>query len=137
MLIGAYALGAYGHFRGTGGLDIFINATDENALKMIEACKAYGIDESTLSKDMFIVPQMVGIGELPFRIEILKKLDAIDFKYALERVKEFVIDGVNICVVDLNDLILLKEAAIKGRDKARDKEDLEFLNELKKNIKRR
>lgn len=31
MLIGGYALGAYGHMRGTNDLDIFINATEDNA----------------------------------------------------------------------------------------------------------
>lgn len=31
LLIGGYAVGAYGYIRGTGDLDIFINATEENA----------------------------------------------------------------------------------------------------------
>ena len=29
LLIGGYAVGAYGHIRSTGDLDIFINATEE------------------------------------------------------------------------------------------------------------
>jgi len=37
LLIGGYAMGAYGHYRGTGDLDIFINATNENADKLIQA----------------------------------------------------------------------------------------------------
>lgn len=45
------------------------------------------------------------------------------------------VDGVAINVVDLDDLILLKKAAVKGRDKARDSEDLSFLQKLKAKLR--
>jgi len=72
LIIGEYALGAYGHIRATADLDIFINATEVNALKLISACSKYGIPTEYLKKEMFLVPKMVGIGEPPMRIEILK-----------------------------------------------------------------
>ena len=37
MLIGGYAVRAYGHVRATGDLDIYINATSENAQRMCQA----------------------------------------------------------------------------------------------------
>lgn len=83
---------------------------------------------------MFLVPKMVGIGEIPLRIEILKKLDTIDFKYAFQRGRQVVVDGLHINVVSLEDLILLKQAAVKGRNKSRDSEDLTFLQKLKENL---
>ena len=49
LLIGGYALGAYGHIRSTGDLDIFINATEENADKAISACADYGISLAHLN----------------------------------------------------------------------------------------
>jgi predicted nucleotidyltransferase len=55
----------------------------------------------------------------------------IDFKYAFKRVKKAIVDGISINVVDLDDLILLKKAAVKGRNKPRDIEDLSFLEMLK------
>lgn len=131
LLIGGYAVGAYGHIRGTGDLDIFINATEENATKAISACINFGIAKEALRKDMFLVPKMIGIGEIPLRIEILKKLDIVDFKYAYQRAGEAVVDGLQIKVISLEDLILLKKAAVKGRDKSRDSEDLTFLEKLK------
>ncbi len=131
ILIGGYAVGAYGYIRGTGDLDIFINSTEENAEKAILACIEYGIPKEKLAKEMFIVPKMIGIGEIPLRIEILKKLDIVDFQYAFERVIKTVVDGVSINVISLDDLILLKKAAVKGRDKPRDTEDLKFLQKLK------
>lgn len=131
LLIGGYALGAYGHIRSTGDLDIFVNATEENADKAISACIDYGIPQEHLKKEMFLVAKMIGIGEIPLRIEILKKLDAVDFKYAFQRAIKAVVDGLQINVVSLEDLIQLKKAAVKGRNKSRDSEDLIFLQKLK------
>lgn len=81
-----------------------------------------------------MVPKMIGIGQPPLRIEILKKLDTVDFEYAFERATFKKVDGLNIRVISLDDLILLKEAARKDRSKARDTEDLSFLQKLKKRL---
>ncbi len=135
MLIGGYALGAYGHIRATSDLDIYINATEQNATKMVNACTAYGIPVESIQKEMFLVQKMIGIGEPPLRIEILKKLDAIDFRYAFQRVKKVDIDGISINLIDLDDLILLKTAAVKGRNRSRDIEDLSFLKKLKMKLR--
>ena len=80
---------------------------------------------------MFLAPKMIGIGEIPLRIEIFKKSDVVDFEYACQRAVKTVIDDLQINVVSLEDLILLKKAAVKGRNKARDSEDLTFLQKLK------
>lgn len=136
ILIGGYAMGVYGHYRGTGDLDIFINASEKNAEKMINASIAYGIPEEQVKKEMFQVPKMVGIGEPPLRIEILKKLDTVDFDYAYRRSEIKMVDGLSIRVIGFDDLILLKKAAAKGRSKARDSEDLAFLEKLKSKLNR-
>lgn len=130
MLVGGYALGVYGHIRATNDLDIYINPTEENATKMVNACVDYGIPVDSIKREMFLIPRMVGIGQPPLRIEILKKLN-IDFKYAFQRAKKVTVDAIKINVVDLDDLIQLKKAAIKGRSKSRDSEDLSFLEKLK------
>jgi hypothetical protein len=67
MLIGGYALGMYGHIRATNDLDIYINATEENAIKMVKACIDYGIPAERVSKEMFLVQKMIGIGQPPLR----------------------------------------------------------------------
>ncbi|MEM9856241.1 MAG: nucleotidyltransferase [Bacteroidota bacterium] len=136
ILIGGYAMGVYGHYRGTGDLDIFVNANEHNAERLIKASISYGIPATSLKKEMFLVPKMIGIGQPPLRIEILKKLDTVDFTYAYQRSEIKEIDGLHIRVVSLDDLILLKKAAKKGRDKARDSEDLNFLKKLKSKLKR-
>lgn len=135
ILIGGYALGVYGHIRATSDLDIFINATKKNAEKMKNACIRFGIPIDQISDEMFLVQKMVRIGDLPFRIEILKKLDNVDFQYAFDRKVVSLVDGIKINAISLDDLILLKKAAIKDRSVARDKEDLNYLEDLKKKQK--
>ena len=98
---------------------------------MKQACVAYGIDGETLTLEMFLVPRMVVIGKAPLRIEIIKKLDVVDFQYAYTRTTITHVDGLPLKVVSLDDLILLKHAAVKGRNQARDSEDLSFLQKLK------
>lgn len=112
-------------------MDVFINATTENAKRVWQACVAYGIDENSLSMEMFLAPRLAAVGDAPFRIEIIKKLDTVDFKYAYARATTVQIDNLPVRVVGLDDLILLKHAAVKGRNKARDSEDLSFLQKLK------
>ncbi|MEM6642533.1 MAG: nucleotidyltransferase [Bacteroidota bacterium] len=135
LVIGGYAMGAYGHHRGTGDLDIFINATDANAENLISAAIDYGIPKEQVKKEMFLVPKMVGIGQPPLRIELLKVLDTLDFEYAYQRVELKEVDGLRIRVASVDDLILLKKAARRGRSKARDIEDLTFLEKLKSKMR--
>lgn len=137
LLIGGFAMGAYGHVRSTGDLNIFIHAIKENAERTLQACIDFGIDKEDLKEEMFLVEKMIGIGKPPLRIEILKKLDSVDFKYAFQRAEIKTIDGLEIKVVSLDDLILLKEAAVKGRDKERDSEDLIYLKQYKEALKRK
>lgn len=131
LVIGGYAMGAYGHLRGTNDLDIFINATESNADKVMKACEDFGIPKESLEREMFLVEKMVGIGTPPLRIEILKNLDVVDFKYAYQRMEKRRIDGLEMNLISLDDLILLKQAAKKDRNKSRDIEDLSFLERLK------
>ena len=127
LLIGGYSMGVHGHIRATNDLDIFLNATSDNAKKAINAMVEYGIPKEQLTEEMFLVPRMMVLGDPPFKIDILKKLDTIDFKYAYQRVKNVVFDGLEVKVISIDDLILLKKAAVKGRDKIRDRQDLDFL----------
>jgi len=131
LLIGGYAMGAYGHIRATSDLDLFINASDENAEKMVQVCVNYGIPDEDIKIEMFLVPKMIGIGEPPLRIEILKQLGAVDFQYAFQRAVVKEVDNLTLNVISLDDLILLKKSAVQDRNSSRDTEDLSFLQKLK------
>ncbi len=67
-----------------------------------------------------VVPKMIGIGEPPLRIEILKSIGVVDFTNAYRRRNVVTIDGVKANVVSMDDLLLMKRAALRDRKKSRD-----------------
>lgn len=57
LLIGGYAVGYYGYPRATAGMDIWIAIGKENAKKMTEAIKAFGMNTSDLDERFFLNPE--------------------------------------------------------------------------------
>ena len=68
LVVGAYALGAYGYPRATGDIDIWVLAEHDNSQKLYQALKAFGaplaqIDESTFTQQGVIFQIGVALEE--------------------------------------------------------------------------
>jgi hypothetical protein len=116
LVVGAYAMGAYGYPRATGDMDVWILASGENSQKVFRALKEFGaplaqINEATFS-DGDIIFQ---IGVAPRRIDIITSIDGVEFEQAWQRRTEVNIDGLNVPFISKPDLIKNKEST--GRDK--------------------
>ena len=48
LLIGGYAVAHYGYVRATGDLDVFVEASPENAERLVKACREFGLGESVV-----------------------------------------------------------------------------------------
>jgi hypothetical protein len=73
LLIGGYAVGYYGYPRATADMDIWVNATRQNAERLVEVFGAFGFNE--VSSDMFLrKSQVIRMGVPPLRIEILTSI---------------------------------------------------------------
>ena len=53
MIVGAYALALHGHPRATGDLDLWVEATSENAAKIIKSLVAFGAPMRLADLDRF------------------------------------------------------------------------------------
>jgi hypothetical protein len=83
MVVGAYALALHGRPRATGDLDVWIDATPENAPKVMQALAAFGAPISELKADDFSREGVVyQIGVPPGRIDILTELTGVSFAKA-------------------------------------------------------
>ena len=83
MIVGAYALAVHGHPRATGDLDVWVEATPENADRVIRALAAFGAPIADVSAQDFARPAAVfQIGLPPRRIDILTDLTGITFAEA-------------------------------------------------------
>ncbi len=125
LVVGGYAVAIYGHPRFTGDIDIWIEPSVENSLKMINVFEEFGLSSFGLSSSDFIKPNFViQIGQPPFRIDILTSVDGLKFEEAFINKNLRSIDGLEINFISLNDLKINKR--ITGRYK--DLDDLENLN---------
>jgi hypothetical protein len=83
LIVGAYALALHGRPRATGDLDVWIDATPENAIRVMRALAQFGAPLTDVSTDDFSREGIVyQIGVPPGRIDILTDLTGLRFSDA-------------------------------------------------------
>jgi hypothetical protein len=83
LIVGAYALAHHGRPRATGDLDVWVDATPENAPRVMRALTAFGAPLGEINADDFSRPGAVfQIGVPPGRIDILTELTGVTFAEA-------------------------------------------------------
>jgi hypothetical protein len=83
LIVGAYALALHGRPRATGDLDIWIDASAENAARVMRALASFGAPLSDIVQSDFERPGITyQIGVPPGRIDILTELTGITFSEA-------------------------------------------------------
>lgn len=83
LIVGAYALALHGRPRATGDLDIWVDATQENARRVMAALEKFGAPLAEVSEADFAAPGVVyQIGVPPGRIDILTELTGLTFAEA-------------------------------------------------------
>jgi hypothetical protein len=89
LVVGAYALAVHGRPRATGDLAVWVDATPDNARRIVEALGAFGAPLAEISEADFARPGVVyQIGVPPRRIDILTELTGVTFAEAwLERIR--------------------------------------------------
>jgi predicted nucleotidyltransferase len=125
LLVGAYALAVHGFPRATKDIDFFVWATPENAAGLIRALARFGAPmEGISASDFSSEGAIFQIGNSPRRIDIITTIDGIKFEGAYANRKLFSIEGLQIPVISLEDLIANKRASGRKQDLA-DVEKLE------------
>jgi predicted nucleotidyltransferase len=124
LLIGGFAVGYYGYPRATADLDVWIAISPENAQKMVEVIRQFGIESPDLTADLFQRPgNIIRMGVAPVRIEVLNEIDGVSFANCYKNRRNATIDGQPVNLISLRHLRRNKKAA--GRHK--DLDDLEHL----------
>jgi hypothetical protein len=124
LLVGAYALAAYGFVRTTGDIDLWVRPEAENSRRVIRALARFGAPLSEMTDDVFVEKGNVfQIGVAPRRIDILSAIDGVTFDEAWPVRREIEIDGIAIPVIDRSHLERNKEATGRPQDQV----DLEWL----------
>jgi predicted nucleotidyltransferase len=128
IIIGAWALPAYGVTRMTGDVDIFIKPTPQNAKRTMKALQAIGYDVVRDVPPETFLKKKVLLRQYILQADIHPFVAGIDFDTAWRNRVKTEISGVDVYVPSLGDIMKMKKAA--GRDK--DKQDLKSLKEFQK-----
>ncbi len=122
LIVGGYAVAFYGYPRATGDMDIWIERSEENVLRLLSVYKDFGVEG--LDKNMFLEKNKVlRLGIPPVRLEILTEISGVNFRECYSQREIVKIDGVPMNIIALEDLKKNKKEA--GRYK--DMDDLEHL----------
>ena len=117
LIVGAYALAVHGRPRATGDLDVWIDATRENAPRVMSALSAFGAPMQEISADDFSQEGIVyQIGVPPGRIDILTQLTGLTFAEAWpDRVRRPFGD-IDVDFIGRDAFIRNKRATGRARD---------------------
>ena len=119
MLVGAYALAAHGYPRATMDIDIWVMPSPENAAAVLCALQRFGapLDNLTvvdLQKDDTIFQ----IGVAPRRIDIITGASGLEFEKAFAHAIQVNIEGLQVYIPSIDDLIRNKRATGRTKDLA-------------------
>ena len=124
LIVGGYALAAYGHPRYTGDLDFWIGTGAVNAQRVLDVLKEFGFGALGIGLDDLTAPgRVVQLGYPPRRIDLLTSIDGVKFAPCYARRMAVPMDGLNLQFIALEDFKANKQAAGRLKDLA----DLEAL----------
>ncbi len=127
ILVGGYAVILHGYRRTTGDLDIWVNTTKENYLKLRNAFLNFGLPTTDLSEQNFLDNDAIEVftfGIEPVSIDIMKKVKGLNFEEAFNSSQLFMDQDLPVRFISYNQLLSAKKAS--GRFK--DLDDIEKLS---------
>lgn len=128
ILVGGFAVILYGHARVTGDMDIWVERTEENYMKLVKAFHQFHMPVFDMTEENFLSHKewdVFKFGRKPVAIDIMTKVKGLDFKTCFALSREFEDGDLKIRTLDLNHLLQAKKEA--GRLK-----DLDDINQLTK-----
>ena len=135
ILVGGHAAIYYGVNRNTGDLDVLIEPTAQNGLKLLAALRQIGLEVPAVTPLEFETKLILSFGLEPDAVDILNYTPGIEFASAFEKSNEVNFSGLLIKIINIHDLIRNKENLQREGEKSLlDKYDAEV---LKKIIKRK
>ena len=128
LVVGGYAYIHYAEPRYTKDIDLWVQPTEENALKLREALVRFGgwvegmmLEHFTMERTMF------QIGLPPCRVDFLTSVPGVEFGPAYEARKMADLGDLAVPFISLPDLIAAKRTAARERD-LRDLSELERIH---------
>jgi predicted nucleotidyltransferase len=128
LVIGATAFAAHGWVRATADLDLFIDDDLSNVGRLRDTLSSFGYDVTDASVEDFRKYKIL-LRQYDLPLDVHPHVKGVaGFAGCWDRRVVADLDGVSVPFASLDDLIAMKRAA----DRPRDRDDLQKLEELKK-----
>ena len=132
IVIGGYALAFHGHPRYTKDIDIWIDAKEDNAKRVLDVLRDFGFGSVNLDIQDFISEEnIIQLGYPPNRIDILTSAKGVVFGDCISSSHLIMIGDLEVRFLDIQNLIVNKQQTGRLQDLA----DVEALEKLLKNQK--
>lgn len=120
LIVGGYAVALHGRPRATKDLDVWVEATKENAPRVLKALRAFGAPLHGLVEHDLEAPGVgLQIGVPPQRIDVLTAASGLRFEDAWpNRVELTIAPDLRCSFLGLSDLLQNKRAAGRPQDLA-------------------
>ena len=124
VVLGGHAVIAHGYYRTTGDIDIFVNATKENAVKIVSALEKYGYDDGEFEvSDFTLVPNYLSFSRYDGWIDLMTFTVGVTFDECYKNRMELTVEGIKVKFINLPELVKNKKALARPQD-LRDLENL-------------
>jgi hypothetical protein len=134
LLMGAYAMAAYGYPRATMDIDIWVMPSPDNADAVLRALRRFGTPLHNVTRNDFEEEGTVfQIGVAPRRIDLITTASGLRFEDAFKNSMAVNIEGIEVHIPSVSDLIGNKRASGRTKDLA-DAEALEELDDAEPSV---
>jgi hypothetical protein len=118
IIVGGYAVIIRGYSRSTGDIDIWVNKTKENFIKLQSAITQFGLPLSAVKESEFFSEDydVFSFGKPPYAIEIMTAVKGLDFNSTHTSATIEQINDTPVRVIHLRNLIEAKKASGRSKD---------------------
>ena len=118
LLIGAYAVNYHGYIRATGDMDLWVAIHPDNARKMVTVLRAFGFEnDPNIKPELFLrEKKIIRMGVPPLRLEISTSISGVEFDECFKSRIVDKLDGVEVNLIDLENLKKNKKASGRPKD---------------------
>ena len=128
-LIGAFALAYHARPRYTKDIDLLVDASEENAERVLKALSDFGFSSIGLTiDDLKKTGQVIQLGYEPLRIDILTSIAGLPFSEVWETKVQAKYGEVDANFISFDNLIRAKRIAGRSQDIA----DIEVLEKMRR-----
>jgi hypothetical protein len=117
LIVGGFAVSAYGYQRATKDIDVFIRPTADNAARVLRAVTAFGAPTFDATAEDLATPGLIlQLGVPPRRIDIINRIEGVTFDEACVGSLVVAIGDLDIPVIGFEALLKNKRATGRAED---------------------